>query len=116
MKPAVEWGSAWKKGNRKCGLTLARRVPSFLLPLAPAVGGCCIDREAVEERGATGRLVPTPTAGEMERGGTFGGGPGSPAPGERRCELRVEFISGLLSPPGVSRRLLLALLVGTVYF
>ncbi len=116
MKPAVEWGSAWKKGNRKCGLTLARRVPSFLLPLGPAVGGCCMDREAVEERGATGRLVPTPTAGEMERDGTFGGGPGSPAPGERRCELRVEFISASLRPPGVSRRCLLALLVGTVYF
>jgi hypothetical protein len=67
-------------------LTLARLVPSFLLPLPLA-----LDREGAEERGATGRLVPTPTAGDMERGGTFGGGPGS-APGDRRCELREEFI------------------------
>ncbi len=35
--------------------------------------------------------MPTPTAGDMERGGTFGGGPGS-APGERRCEDRERFI------------------------
>ena len=79
-------------------LTLARLVPSLLLllllllllppPLAPA-GGIC--RE-VEERGATGRLVPTPMPGEMERAGTLGGGPGS-APGERRCELREGFMS-----------------------
>jgi len=46
-------------------------------------------------------LVPTPTAGEIERGGTFGGGPGS-APGDRRCELRVEFISAAV-PANVSQ-------------
>lgn len=50
-----------------------------------------MDREDVEDRGATGRFVPTPTAGDMDRGGTFGGGPGS-APGERRCEAREGFI------------------------
>jgi len=35
-----------------------------------------------------------PTAGEMDRGGTAGGGPGSAAPGERRCEGREAFMSG----------------------
>ena len=86
---------------RNSALTLARLVPSalLLLPVAP-VG--CIDREDPEERGATGRLVPTPTAGEMERGGTFGGGPGS-APGDRRCELRERFIS--VCAPSVVYRL-----------
>lgn len=85
----------------KLRLTLARLVPSFLLPLGPTPGpvpgACCwgIDLEALAERGATGRLVPTPTAGEMERGGTLGGGPGSPAPGERRWDVRIEFISGI---------------------
>jgi hypothetical protein len=39
--------------------------------------------------------VPTPMAGDMERGGTLGGGPDS-APGDRRCELRDRFI--LFSP------------------
>jgi hypothetical protein len=77
---------------------LARLVPSGLLPLPlplplPLALVGCIDREEAEERGATGRLVPTPTAGDMDRGGTFGGGPVS-APGDRRCEVRVEFISG----------------------
>ena len=96
LKPAS--GLAMHEGRRPNGdlhgkgeagnaeLTLARLVPSFLLPLPLA-----LDREGAEERGATGRLVPTPTAGDMERGGTFGGGPGS-APGDRRCELREEFI------------------------
>jgi len=35
-------------------------------------------------------LVPTPTAGDMERAGMFGGGPGS-APGERRCIEREDI-------------------------
>lgn len=72
MKPAVEWGSAKEKRTGNAALTLARLVPSFLLPLPLALVGC-IDREEPIERGATGRLVPTPTAGDMERGGTAGG-------------------------------------------
>ena len=79
-----------KRETGNVALTLARLVPSFLLPLPLALVGC-IDREEPMERGATGRLVPTPTAGDMERGGTAGGGPGSP-PGDRRCELRDGFI------------------------
>jgi hypothetical protein len=103
MKPAVEWGICRENRKRQCnaGLTLARLVPSALLLLPLALVGC-IDREDPEERGATGRLVPTPTAGEMERGGTFGGGPGS-APGDRRCELRERFIS--VCAPSVVYRL-----------
>jgi len=69
-------------------LTLFRRE---VLPPPPA----WIDRPAAEERGATPTVlvptpipipmpIPIPTAGEMERAGMLGGGPGS-APGERRC-------------------------------
>lgn len=56
----------------------------LLLLLLSALWLLRLDRaEAVEVRGCTppGR----PTAGEMDRTGTFGGGPGS-APGERRKE------------------------------
>lgn len=87
-------GKRPERGNRNgfllCRLTFVRRVPSLLLRLPPT--GCIGCLDDVEGRGATGRLVPTPTAGDMDRAGTFGGGPGS-MPGERRCELRVEFMS-----------------------
>jgi hypothetical protein len=74
-----------RNGNRKIvdshTLTLFRRV----LPPLPI----WLDRPAAEERGPTPIVlvptpIPMPTAGEMERAGMLGGGPGS-APGERRC-------------------------------
>lgn len=78
-------------------LTLFRREP-------PPVDW--MDRPAAEERGATPLFVPTPMAGEMERAGMLGGGPGS-APGERRCMERVEpgpfkTALGLYPPPPFS--------------
>src|SRR3954464_4428466 len=68
-------------------LTLFRRE---VLP--PPPGGP--DRPDAEDRGATPTVlvptpIPMPTAGEMERAGMLGGGPGS-APGERRCIERME--------------------------
>lgn len=79
-------------------LTLFRREP-------PPVDW--MDRPAAEDRGATPLFVPTPMAGEMERAGMLGGGPGS-APGERCCMERVEpgplFMTalGLYPPPPFS--------------
>src|SRR5687768_4254630 len=95
MKPAdglggvqQTWHNALGERNRKTGnrnptgknrrrkrLTFVRRVPSLLLRLPPM--GCICGLDDVDERGATGRLVPTPTAGETERAGTFGGRPSS---------------------------------------
>lgn len=89
------------KGARNKGkpdeLTLFRREPP------PADW---MDRPAAEDRGATPLFVPTPMAGEMERAGMLGGGPGS-APGERRCMERVDpgpFMTalGLYPPPPFS--------------
>jgi hypothetical protein len=64
------------------GLTLALRVlpPRADLP------------DAVDERGVTPLPVPTPTAGDIDLTGIFGGGPGS-APGDRLCIERE-------GPPG----------------
>ena len=68
-------------------LTFARRVPAPPPPpppLAPPVAFCSDLLDAVDERGATPPPVPTPTAGDIDRAGIDGGGPGS-GPGERRC-------------------------------
>lgn len=105
MKPAVVCRYWLKRGQAGHGkeakseqdprLTLVRRVPSLLFKL-PLTG--CIGLDDVDARGATGRLVPTPTAGEIDRCWRFGGGPNS-APGERRCELRIEVIVLRFVPP-----------------
>lgn len=64
-------------GRYAVGLTFARRVlPPWAADLPPET--------VEEERGATPLPVPTPTAGDIDRMGIFGGGPGS-EPGERRC-------------------------------
>lgn len=64
------------------GLTLFRRE---VLPVL-----AWLDRPPADERGPIPMaLVPTPTAGDMERAGMLGGGPGS-APGERRCIERED--------------------------
>lgn len=90
-------GGTWEgsKSEQDSRLTLVRRVPSLLFKL-PLTG--CIGLDDVDARGATGRLVPTPTAGEIDRCWRFGGGPNS-APGERRCELRIEVIVLRFVPP-----------------
>ena len=51
--------------------------------------------EDVDARGATLGPDPVPTAGDIERTGTFGGGPGS-APGERRCKERCDGPGGCI--------------------
>lgn len=86
---------AQRKGDAMKELTLARLVPSLLLLLPPVPVGCT-DREDPEVRGALERLIPLPTAGDMERGGTFGGATGS-MPGDRRCEL-LAFILDTIPP------------------
>lgn len=87
--------SIWERGTEVLADELVRRVPSLLFKL-PLTG--CIGLDDVDARGATGRLVPTPTAGEIDRCWRFGGGPNS-APGERRCELRIEVIVLRFVPP-----------------
>lgn len=68
--------SIWERGTAELLEVFGRLV----LPLVRSV--LCADLvEAVEERGATWPAMPT--AGEMERTGILGGGPGS-APGDRR--------------------------------
>lgn len=78
-------------------LTLFRRELPPLLTL-PA----WLDRPSAEDRGATPMVlvptpIPMPTAGDIERAGMLGGGPGS-APGERRCIERVEFMIFVAGP------------------
>ena len=71
MKSRARLGSMTKR---------ERTFGRLVLPLVRSV--LCADLvEAVEERGATWPAMPT--AGEMERTGILGGGPGS-APGDRR--------------------------------
>lgn len=65
--------------NHQHGVLLT--FPRFVLP--PLVGGL---EDDVDGRGAPPLLV-VPTAGDIARAGTLGGGPGS-APGERRCMER----------------------------
>jgi hypothetical protein len=75
------------------------------LLLPPAVG---IDRlDAVDERGWS------PTPGDMDRIGTFGGGLSS-APGERRCRERCEGPAACIMPKDFPLRLdlVLPLLLG----
>lgn len=66
----------------------------------------------MDERGCT--LPARPIAGEMDRAGTFGGGPGS-APGERRKDLEgpgaciVKVVVDLPSSLFLSLTLFLAL-------
>lgn len=72
--------------NDEKRLTFARRAPP-LPPPGPPVFPCKDLLDAVDERGATPPPVPTPTAGDIDRAGIVGGGPGS-APGDRRCKER----------------------------